>query len=51
MKLQAFAVYESENIPAPHPRNVETLTALARKRGSEVNVMHAEAFMLVRSIY
>jgi len=50
-KIAAFKVYESEVIAIPHPRNPDTIRALARKRGSEANMFHAEAFMLVRAAY
>ena len=47
-KTEAMKIYKSEIKQAPHPRSVEIIEALAKKRGSEVNVMFAEAFMLVR---
>jgi LmbE family N-acetylglucosaminyl deacetylase len=49
-KLEAFACYESEIRPAPHPRSPEALRALAEARGSVIGAQAAEAFRLIRSI-
>jgi LmbE family N-acetylglucosaminyl deacetylase len=49
-KRRALACYRSEARPYPHPRSPEGLEYLARKRGLEVGVTHAEAFELVRRI-
>jgi len=49
-KAEAMRAYGSELKRPPHPRSIEIIDALARKRGSEVNVSAAEAFMLVREI-
>lgn len=34
--------------PYPHPRSLEVVDALAKKRGSEVGVKFAEAFVLIK---
>lgn len=47
-KIIAMHCYDSELKSNPHPRSVSGITSLARKRGSEVNVPYAEAFVLVR---
>ncbi len=49
-KLGAMACYQSQLIPYPHPRSLETLEVLAKKRGTEVGLPYAEAFMLMRDI-
>ena len=47
-KLRAAACYESQIQPAPAPRSLDALEALARWRGSQVGVAAAEAFVTVR---
>jgi len=49
-KIEAMKAYESELKEYPHPRSLEIVEALAKKRGSEVEVKFAEAFMLVREL-
>lgn len=49
-KIGAMKAYESELRQYPHPRSLEIIEALAKKRGSEIGVNFAEAFMLVREI-
>jgi N-acetylglucosamine malate deacetylase 1 len=49
-KLRAFALYESEVRPAPHPRSGESLRARARHWGSVVGCEAAEAFRIVRDV-
>lgn len=49
-KIEAMKIYESELKPYPHPRSLEIIEALAKKRGSEAGVGFAEAFMLIREI-
>ncbi len=46
-KIEAFALYETELKPAPHPRSPEAIRALARVRGFRVNVHAAESFVTV----
>jgi LmbE family N-acetylglucosaminyl deacetylase len=50
IKTAAMAVYESECRPFPHPRSREALEAAARRWGSVVGCMAAEAFELIRSV-
>ena len=49
-KIEAMKAYKSELKWYPHPRSLEIIEALAKKRGSEVGVKFAEAFMLIREI-
>lgn len=49
-KLEAFACYETERRPAPHPRNAEALRAHAAFYGAGVGVAYAEPFVLVRGL-
>ena len=49
-KIEAMRCYKSELRRFPHPRSLEAIKALARKRGSEVRVQYAEAFHLIRRI-
>lgn len=49
-KLKAMACYKSEIRPYPHPRSLESLNILAKKRGMEAGLTAAEAFMLIREI-
>jgi len=49
-KLQAMECYSSELKEHPHPRSISGITALARKRGSEINTSYAEGFKLIREI-
>jgi len=47
-KVEAFACYERELRPAPHPRSPESLRARAAAWGSHVGVAAAEPFQVVR---
>ena len=49
-KIEAMRCYESELKDFPHPRSIEAIEALAKKRGSEVGIKYAEAFYLIRRI-
>ncbi len=49
-KKKAMASYESEVKEYPHPRSLEGLEILAKKRGMEVGLKYAEAFMVLREI-
>lgn len=49
-KLEAMKCYDNELFDNPHPRSLDVIKSLARKRGSEINVMYAEAFELIREI-
>lgn len=47
-KIEAMKVYASELKEYPHPRSIEIIEALAKKRGSECGLKLAEGFMLIR---
>lgn len=49
-KISAMRAYKSELKSAPHPRSIEVIKALAKKRGSEVGLQFAEAFILIREV-
>ena len=49
-KLVAMKCYKSEIRDYPHPRSLEAIEILAKKRGVEVGLKYAEAFNLIRSI-
>jgi LmbE family N-acetylglucosaminyl deacetylase len=49
-KLDAFACFETESRPFPHPRNAEGLEAHARFFGATIGCRYAEPFVLVRSV-
>lgn len=49
-KLEAMKCYNSQVIDFPNPRSLKAIVALARYRGSTINVLAAEAFMLIREI-
>jgi N-acetylglucosamine malate deacetylase 1 len=49
-KLEAMTCYQTQLRPAPHPRSLQTIEALARLRGATVGLAAAEAFQLVRQI-
>jgi len=51
LKIQALNCYETESRPFPHPRSREGLIALSRKRGMEVGLEAAEAFMVLREVW
>lgn len=49
-KLDAFACFETESRPFPHPREESALKAHARFFGATVGCEYAEPFVLVRSV-
>lgn len=49
-KISALKEYKTEMRPAPHPRSVEGVEALAKFRGFSVGVRSAEAFELLREV-
>lgn len=49
-KLEAMKCYKSEIRAYPHPRSLEAIEILAKKRGLEVGLKSAEAFCLIREI-
>lgn len=51
LKIKALSCYETESRPFPHPRSREGLEAHGRKRGMEVGLEAAEAFMGLREVW
>lgn len=49
-KVEALRCYKQELRDFPHPRSPKGIQTLAAKRGTEVGVETAEAFLLVREI-
>ncbi len=49
-KIEIMRLFKKELKKYPHSRSEETIRALAKYRGSSVNLEYAEAFMLVREI-
>lgn len=49
-KIEALNIFESELFEAPYTRSVDTMTAYNRYRGSQINAMYAECFMLLKEI-
>jgi len=50
-KVNALEAYKAEINNFPHPRSLESLQALAMKRGVESGVKKAEAFCIIRKIW
>ena len=50
LKLDAVSCYSQEILPPPHPRSLEGIENLARYRGNQVALEHAEAFEIVRRV-
>jgi len=49
-KLEIMKVYKTELRKYPHPRSIKALRLHARKRGAQIGVNAAEAFVLIREI-
>jgi N-acetylglucosamine malate deacetylase 1 len=49
-KLEIMNVFESELLESPNTRSIDSITAYNRYRGSQINCMYAEAFMLLKEI-
>jgi len=49
-KIKALKAYKTELREYPHPRSLEAIEAVAKKRGTEVGVFYAEAFSLIREV-
>ena len=47
-KVEAMACYSKESKPFPHPRSAEGLRVYSQKRGMEVGIEAAEAFVVLR---
>lgn len=50
-KIEAMRCYQSELKKYPHPRSIDGIEYLARKRGMEVCLQYAEAFRIVREVW
>jgi len=50
-KIEAMNCYDKESRSFPHPRSPEAIKAFSMKRGSEISLNAAEAFMIIREIY
>lgn len=50
VKIKAMKAYSSELHQSPDPRSLDIIRANAKKRGSEIGVSYAEAFMLIREL-
>jgi len=49
-KIEALKIFESELFDAPFTRSIDTMRAYNRYRGSQINAMYAECFMLLKEI-
>jgi LmbE family N-acetylglucosaminyl deacetylase len=49
-KIAAFARYETEQRPYPHPRSERAIRAAAELHGSSCGCEYAEPFVLVRAL-
>lgn len=49
-KQQILNIYENELLPYPQTRNLDTMKALNRYRGSQISAEYAEAFMSLKTI-
>lgn len=49
-KEEILRLYENELLPFPQTRNLSTMQALNRYRGSQINAEYAEAFMNLKTI-
>jgi LmbE family N-acetylglucosaminyl deacetylase len=49
-KIAMIQKFDSELLDSPYTRSLESLTALNRYRGSQINAKYAESFMLIKEI-
>lgn len=49
-KERAIEIFKTELLETPYTRSYDAIKALSRYRGSQINVMYAECFMLIKSI-
>lgn len=49
-KIEVMKCFQTQLSDFPNPRSLEAIVALAKYRGSTINAMAAEAFMLIRGI-
>ena len=47
-KINAYRCYVTEKRRYPHPRSEKAMRILAQKRGCEIGLKYAEAFMCLR---
>jgi len=50
-KIEIMSMFKSELLAAPYTRSLDSIRAQNRYRGSQANVMYAEAFMLLKEIW
>lgn len=51
IKLRAMSAYKLELREFPHPRSLEAISTLAKRRGASIGVRAAEAFVLIRELW
>ena len=49
-KIEILNIFKSELLPYPQTRNISTMSALNRYRGSQIGTEYAEAYMLLKQI-
>ena len=49
-KMKIVKLFKAELLPGPLTRSISSIEALSRYRGSQINVEHAESFMLLKEI-
>lgn len=49
-KLESMKAFRTELKKCPHPRSLEIIEALSKKRGSEAGLKFSEAFIVIREI-
>ena len=49
-KISTLKIYKSELRSWPHPRSLKAIKNLAKYRGSQIGVKHAEAFAMLREL-
>jgi LmbE family N-acetylglucosaminyl deacetylase len=49
-KIEILNIFKSELLPYPQTRNISSMGALNRYRGSQIGTEYAEAFMLLKQI-
>jgi len=50
-KREAIKLFEPELLSDPYTRSLSAIEALHRYRGSQISVMYAESFMLIKEVY
>lgn len=49
-KMEILSLFDAELLPYPQTRNLDTMTALNRYRGSQISCEYAESFMVLKII-